>query len=89
MPTDLTKTRWEGSGLSFLTFVKYVRRGYRRQGIMSALIAAALKAAKRDKTPALEAYPVDKVINPAKPTPKNNALTAEHTARGTSGGDFR
>lgn len=37
----------------------YVRCGYRRQGIMAALIAEALKAAKRDKAPALEAYPVD------------------------------
>lgn len=37
----------------------YVRRGYRKQGVMSALIAAALKAAKRAKAPALEAYPVD------------------------------
>src|SRR5213593_4752986 len=37
----------------------YVRRGYRKQGVTSALIAAALKAANRAKAPALEAYPVD------------------------------
>jgi GNAT superfamily N-acetyltransferase len=37
----------------------YVRRGYRRKGVMSALIAAALNAAKRANAPALEAYPVD------------------------------
>src|SRR5437660_10240421 len=37
----------------------YVRRGYRKQGVMSVLIAAALKAARRAKAPALEAYPVD------------------------------
>lgn len=37
----------------------YVRRGYRKQGVSSALIAAALQAAKRAKAPALEAYPVD------------------------------
>ena len=37
----------------------YVRRGYRKQGVMSALITAALKTAKRAKAPALEAYPVD------------------------------
>jgi len=37
----------------------YVRRGYRKQGVMSALIASALKAAKRARAPALEAYPVD------------------------------
>ena len=35
----------------------YVRKGYRRRGVTSALIAAALKAAKRAKAPALEAYP--------------------------------
>ena len=37
----------------------YVRKGYRRQGVTAALIAAALKAAKRAKAPALEAYPLD------------------------------
>jgi GNAT superfamily N-acetyltransferase len=37
----------------------YVRRSYRRRGVTSALIAAALKSARRAKAPALEAYPVD------------------------------
>jgi GNAT superfamily N-acetyltransferase len=37
----------------------YIRRGYRRRGVMSALIAAAVKAAKRGRAPALEAYPID------------------------------
>ena len=37
----------------------YVRIGYRKRGVTSALIAAALKAAKRAKAPALEAYPLD------------------------------
>jgi GNAT superfamily N-acetyltransferase len=37
----------------------YVRIGYRRRGVTSALIAAALKAAKRAKAPQLEAYPLD------------------------------
>jgi GNAT superfamily N-acetyltransferase len=37
----------------------FIRRGYRKQGVMSALIAEAVKAAKRAKAPALEAYPVD------------------------------
>jgi GNAT superfamily N-acetyltransferase len=37
----------------------YVRRGCRRQGVMSALVAAALKAARRAHALALEAYPVD------------------------------
>jgi GNAT superfamily N-acetyltransferase len=37
----------------------FVRRGYRNQGVMSALIAAAVKEATRAKAPALEAYPID------------------------------
>jgi GNAT superfamily N-acetyltransferase len=37
----------------------YVRRGYRKQGVTTALIKAALHAAKRAKAPALEAYPMD------------------------------
>jgi GNAT superfamily N-acetyltransferase len=37
----------------------YVHKGYRRQGVTSALIAAALKAAKSVGAPALEAYPLD------------------------------
>ena len=36
----------------------YVRKGYRRNGVTSELIAAALQAARRAKAPALEAYPV-------------------------------
>jgi GNAT superfamily N-acetyltransferase len=35
----------------------YVRRGYRRKGIMAALVSAAVEAAKQAKAPALEAYP--------------------------------
>jgi GNAT superfamily N-acetyltransferase len=37
----------------------YIRRGYRRRGVMKALIIEALKAAKRAHAPAVEAYPVD------------------------------
>jgi GNAT superfamily N-acetyltransferase len=37
----------------------YVRKGFRKQGVTAALIGAALKAAKRAKAPALEAYPVE------------------------------
>ena len=37
----------------------YVRRGYRGKGVPSALIAAALKAAKRARAPSVEAYPRD------------------------------
>jgi GNAT superfamily N-acetyltransferase len=43
----------------------YVRKGYRRQGVTSALIAAALKAAKRARAPALEAYPFDADVSPS------------------------
>jgi GNAT superfamily N-acetyltransferase len=35
----------------------YVRRGYRRKGVMEALVVSAVKAAKRARAPALEAYP--------------------------------
>lgn len=37
----------------------YVRIGYRKKGVTAALIAAAVKAARRAKAPALEAYPLD------------------------------
>ena len=43
----------------------YVRKGYRKRGVTSALITAALKAAKRAKAPALEAYPLDADLMPA------------------------
>jgi GNAT superfamily N-acetyltransferase len=43
----------------------YVRKGYRRQGVTSALIAAALQAAKRAKAPALEAYPLLADVSPS------------------------
>ena len=37
----------------------YIRRGYRKQGVMTALIGAAMKHAKAGGAPALEAYPWD------------------------------
>lgn len=43
----------------------YVRKGYRKRGITSALIAEALKIAKRAKAPALEAYPFDSEVSPS------------------------
>jgi GNAT superfamily N-acetyltransferase len=43
----------------------YVRKGYRRRGITTALIAAALKAAKAAGAPALEAYPLDADLTPS------------------------
>jgi GNAT superfamily N-acetyltransferase len=43
----------------------YVRRGYRRRGVASALIAAALDVARRAGAPALEAYPLDPDLTPS------------------------
>jgi GNAT superfamily N-acetyltransferase len=43
----------------------YVRIGYRKQGVTSILIEAALKAARRAKAPALEAYPFDAGKSPS------------------------
>ncbi|RWK39635.1 GNAT family N-acetyltransferase [Mesorhizobium sp.] len=43
----------------------YVRKTYRRQGITSHLIAAALEAARRANAPALEAYPFDADVSPS------------------------
>lgn len=37
----------------------YVRRGYRKKGVATVLIKAALHAAKRAQAPAVEAYPMD------------------------------
>jgi GNAT superfamily N-acetyltransferase len=43
----------------------YVRKGYRKRGVTSALIAAALDTAKRAGAPALEAYPLDANLTPS------------------------
>jgi len=43
----------------------YIRIGYRRRGVATALIEAALKAAKRAKAPAVEAYPLDAELTPS------------------------
>lgn len=43
----------------------YIRNGYRKQGVTSALIAAALETAKRAGAPALEAYPLDANLTPS------------------------
>jgi GNAT superfamily N-acetyltransferase len=40
----------------------YIRRRYRGHGVASALIEAALRAAKRANAPAVEAYPVDTTV---------------------------
>lgn len=37
----------------------YIRKGYRRRGVMTSMIDAAINAAKTANAPALEAYPID------------------------------
>jgi GNAT superfamily N-acetyltransferase len=43
----------------------YVRKEYRRQGVTTALVTAAVKAAKRAGARALEAYPLDRELSPS------------------------
>jgi GNAT superfamily N-acetyltransferase len=43
----------------------YIRKSYRKRGVMTALIHAALDAAKRVGAPALEAYPLDADLTPS------------------------
>jgi GNAT superfamily N-acetyltransferase len=43
----------------------YVRISYRKRGVTSALIGAALQAAKKAGAPALEAYPLDAAKTPS------------------------
>jgi len=43
----------------------YARKGYRKRGVTSALIAAALDAAKRAGASVLEAYPLDANLTPS------------------------
>jgi GNAT superfamily N-acetyltransferase len=43
----------------------YVRKGYRKRGVTSVLIGAALKAAKQAGAPSLEAYPLERRLSPS------------------------
>ena len=43
----------------------YIRIGYRRRGIASALIQAAVDMARRANAPAIEAYPLDGDLSPS------------------------
>ena len=43
----------------------YIRIGYRRKGVTTALIRAALQAARQAGAPALEAYPLDAALTPS------------------------
>jgi GNAT superfamily N-acetyltransferase len=43
----------------------YIRKGYRRRGITTALTEAAIDAAKKAGAPALEAYPLDAALTPS------------------------
>ncbi len=52
----------------------YVRKGYRRQGVASALIDAAVATAKRAGAVAVEAYPVD----------ADRTSTTSHTGHATA-----
>jgi GNAT superfamily N-acetyltransferase len=59
----------------------YVRRSYRRRGVTSVLIAAALRAARSGRASALEAYPIDT----AAPKSTNNLFTGIASAFKRSG----
>jgi GNAT superfamily N-acetyltransferase len=43
----------------------YIRKGYRKKGVASALIAEALEYARRAGAVALEAYPLDADLTPS------------------------
>jgi GNAT superfamily N-acetyltransferase len=43
----------------------YVRKGHRRQGVTSALIAAAVDFARAGGAPAVEAFPLDGSVSPS------------------------
>jgi GNAT superfamily N-acetyltransferase len=43
----------------------YIRKGYRRRGVTSALIGAAVEAARQAGVSALEAYPLDAALTPS------------------------
>lgn len=43
----------------------YVRKGYRRKGVTTALISAALEKAEGDGAVAVEAYPLDAELTPS------------------------
>jgi GNAT superfamily N-acetyltransferase len=43
----------------------YIRIGWRRKGVTSALIAAAIERARKAGAPALEAYPLDGDLSPS------------------------
>lgn len=43
----------------------YIRKGYRKQGVTSILIREALKVARKEGAPALEAYPLDAELTPS------------------------
>lgn len=43
----------------------YVRKGFRKRGVMTALITTALDIARKAGAPALEAYPLDADLTPS------------------------
>jgi GNAT superfamily N-acetyltransferase len=74
------RPRWR---LSVPPTKAFVRRGYRRQGVTTQLIFAALKTAKRARAPALEGYPID--TSAPKSTSNIFTGTAAAFARGIQG----
>lgn len=43
----------------------YIRKGYRKKGVTTALIEAALDAARQAGAPAVEAYPLEGALSPS------------------------
>ena len=43
----------------------YIRKGHRREGIMTALITAAIEYPRAAAAPAVEAYPLDSAVSPS------------------------
>ena len=55
----------------------YIRKSHRKMGITAALISAAIRAAKKAKAPAVEAYPLDARKSPSA-TGTGYASTFQH-----------
>jgi GNAT superfamily N-acetyltransferase len=77
---DGSRNREDTAGIWALSCF-YVRKGYRKRGVASALIAAAMKAAKRGKARTLEAYPVDNRL----PKHSSNLFTGTATTFARAG----
>lgn len=56
----------------------YIRIGFRRQGVSTALIDAAVDFARKGGAPALEAYPLDGTLSPSSTHTGYAATFAQH-----------